>query len=833
MVPQRSEPFAGLMRDVRLALRRLRRAPLFSAVIVTTLAVGIGANTAIFSLVKGILLDPLPYDEPDRLVTVQASARGQGSEVMPQSAALHFTYEDHATLIERIGLWRRSVVTVLGVDEPRELEAILVTAGTLPTLGVQPAVGRLFRPADDTAGAPGTVVLDHAYWQSQFGGDPGAIGQAITVLGEPREIIGVLPRGFRFLDEQPAVYLPFRYDRSSVTVSNFTLSSVARLKPGVTIEAATADLARLLPVAVAQFPGGLTLEFLEEAQAAPRLRPLHESIVGNVGTVLWVLLGTVGVTLLIACANVATLLLVRTEGRERELAVRTAIGAGGRQLTLQLLVESMLFGVLGGLGGVALAYGGLRLVTAMAPADLPRLDAVAIDGWVLGFTLALALLSGVLFGVFPAIRVGRLDIVGALKEGARGGDGAPSRQRTRHALVVGQIALALVLLVAAGLMIRTVQGIRSARLGFRDPSHVLLVTVTVPARDAEDPGEVARRHERIARRLEELPGVASVGPSTSAPMDGRGGFDPIHVEDFPTRDGRMPPIRRFKWIGGGYFETIGNPIVAGRALSWDDIHARRRVLMVTEDFAREYWDTPAEAVGKRIGTGTAPGNWREIVGVVGAVRDDGVTQGRVPVVYWPMLIEDYWPDMMGREPFIQRSMRYAIRSDRVGTPEFLDAVKQVVWSFQPTQALTTAETLQDIVRRSMARTAFTLVMLSLAAVLALMLATVGVYGAIAHTVSQRTREIGLRIALGADPGTVIGMILRQGLALAVLGVTAGLVAAFWLTELMTGLLVDVAPTDAPTYAIVAAGLTAVAVVATYLPARRAAHVDPIEALKAE
>ena len=825
------EAVANLARDLRIALRRLGRAPLFGAVVVLTLAVGIGANTAIFSLVKGILLDPLPYPEPERLVSVLASAPGQGQDELRQSAALHLAYEDEAELVERIGLWRQTSVTMLGFDEPVQLSAMLVTDGTLPALRVRPAIGRLFRHEDDIPEAPATAVVSHAYWQSQFGGEQDIIGRTIDVSGRRREIIGVLPRGFRFLDLEPAIYLPFRLDRSTITVSSFTISSLVRLKPDVTLEEATADLARLVPRAVEKFPGGLTQAFLDEARMTPVLRPLKDTVVGDVGTILWTLLGTVGITLLIACANVANLVLVRAEGRQREFAVRTAIGAGGRRLAGQLLVESLVLGLLGGLGGLALAFGGLRLVVAMAPPELPRLNAVTIDGWTLGFTAVLSVLSGILFSLWPMLQVGRVDLITALKEGGRSGDGS-DRNRTRSALVVGQIALALVLLVAAGLMIRSAQAIRSANAGFTDPEQVLILGVTVSGADVADPSEVAERHELISRRLTEVPGVTTVGLSSSVAMDGGGGFDPVYVEDFPLPDGQLPPTRRFKWIGEGYFESMGNPLVAGRSLTWADIHSRARVLVVTEDFAREYWGAPADALGKRIGTGQAAGNWRQIIGVVGNVRDDGVTQGSVPVIYWPMLLKDFWAEESG-QLFVARTMRYAIRSPRVGTPEFLESLKAAVWSVQPQQALTSARTMQDIVRGSMARTAFALAMLSLAAAVALLLAAVGVYGVLSHAVMQRTREIGVRIALGAESSTVIGMVLWQGLMMSTIGVTSGLIAAFWLTRLMSGLLVDVGPLDVATYAVVSACLMAVALAASYLPARRASRVDPIAALRAE
>ncbi len=824
---------ADLIQGLRLSFRRLRRAPAFSVIVILTLGVGIGANTAIFSLVKGILLDPLPYDEPEQLVAIQSSAPGVGEDILPQSPAVHFTYEDEARLLESFGLYRVSTVTVRGFDEPVRTPAMFMTAGTLPTLRARPLLGRLFSVEDDTPGTPLTVILSYAYWQSQYGGDPGVIGRTIDINGRAREIIGVLPKGFRLVQYDPALFFPYRFDRSELTVSNFSYLHVARLKEGVTIEAATADLARLLPVAVEKFPGGLTLAFLEEAQAAPLLRPLRETIVGDVGDVLWVLLGTVGIILLIACANVANLFLVRSESRERELAVRSAIGAKRRQISGQYLVESVLLGLLGGAIGLGLAYGGLRLLVAIAPADLPRLDEVSLDAVVLCFTLGISVLSGLVFGLFPVLRWGRVDLVGALKEGGRGGGPSRERSRTRNALVVGQVTLALVLLVGSGLMIRSFQQIRRADPGFRNPEQVLVLGVTVPGSVAENADEVAQTHELIARRLAEVPGVLSVGSSSSVTMDGRGGYDPIFVEDFPLSEGQLPPIRRFKWIGPGYFDAMGNPVVAGRTLTWADLRNRSRVIMVTENFAREYWGDPTNAIGRRIGTGMAAGSWREIIGVVGDVRDDGITQDPVAVIYWPMLLEDFWADQRGDEPFVTRTQRYAIRSSRVGTAAFLSETKDAVLSILPNQPLTSVQTLSELLRDSMARTSFTLVMLGIAAAVALLLATVGIYGVISYVVSQRTREIGVRIALGAESARVTGMVLKQGLLLAGVGVTLGLVAAYGLTRLMTGLLFGVSAVDPLTYVVVAVCLSGVALLASYVPARRASRVDPMEALRIE
>jgi predicted permease len=826
-------PVADVLRDLRLAVRRLRRAPLFGAVVALTLGIGIGANTAIFSVVKGILLDPLPYDDPGRLVTVNSAAPGIGEEILPQSVAVHYTYEEESQALESVGLWNFFDVNVTGYDEPVRVPAIFVTAGTLPTLRVRPLIGQLFSAEHTVDGAPYSVVLSYGYWQSQFGGDPQILGQTIEINGELREIIGVLPRGFRFLQHEPAVYLPYQFDRSTLIVSNFSFFSIGRLKPGVTIESATADLARLLPIAVENFPGGLTMEFLEEAQAAPALRPLKQDIVGDVGEILWVLLGTVGIILLIACANVANLFLVRAEARSRELAVRTAIGAKRSQVTGQYLVESVLLGVLGGVVGLGLAYYGLQLLVAIAPEDLPRLAEVSLDPVVLLFTLTISVLSGLAFGLFPVLRVGRIDLVNALKEGGRGGGAGRERNRARSALVVGQITLALVLMIGSGLMIRSFQEIREADPGFRNPKEILVLGITVPTASVEDPEEVAQTHELIARRLADVNGVESVGPSTSVTMDGRGGFDPIFVEDFPLPEGQLPPLRRFKWVGGGYHEAMGNRVIAGRTLTWADIQRRARMLVVTENFAREYWGDPASAIGKRIGTGTVPGSWREIIGVVGDVRDSGITQDPVATVYWPMLVDDYFAELRGDEILVVRTLFYAIRSSRVGTQAFLTEIKQAVWSILPDRPLTNVETMDEILRGHTARTSFTLVMLGIAAAVALLLAVVGVYGVISYVVSQQTREIGIRIALGAGVGSVTGMVLKHGLFLAGIGVALGLAAAYGLTRLMTGLLFGVSPVDPLTYAVVAGSLIVVALLACYLPARRAAGVDPMEALRSE
>lgn len=749
------------------------------------------------------------------------------------SPSVNFTIEDESPVVESIGIWNLGSVTILGGEEPRRVQTVTMTAGVLRALRVQPILGRYFTAEDDTPGTPRTILISHAYWQSEYGGDARVIGRTLTIDDVPREIIGVMPADFRFFTNDPVIYFPFRFNRANLFVGNFMYPCVARMREGVTAEEARADFMRVLPIAVERYPGGLTMELLEQAQADMIIRPLRDEIVGDVGSVLWVLLGSVGIILLIACANVANLFLVRSEARERELAVRSAMGAERSQITGQFLVESTVLGLLGGALGLGLAYAGLRLLVSIAPSDLPRMEEITLDPTVLLFALGISLFSGLFFGLFPVFRYGRIHLVSALKEGGRGSGAGRERHRVRNGLVVAQTALALVLLVGSGLMIRSFQTLRQVNPGFQSAEEVLAVRLTIPSTQVSDPWDAAAAHELIARRMEEISGVTSVGLSTSITMDGAGGYDPIWVEDFPLPDGQIAPLRRFKWTGPGYHETMQNPVIAGRSYTWDDVHNRLVVVVVTENLAREYWGEPADAVGRRIGTGQAPGHWFEIIGVVGDVRDDGITQPATAVVYWPMALERWWPEMRGDAPFVPQTHTFVIRSSRVGMPDFLPDLRAAVSSVNPNLPFTTVRTLDSILAGSMARTSFTLVMLGIAATVALLLGIIGIYGVISYVVSQRTRELGVRIALGAEGRQIVRMVLKQGLVLAGVGAVVGLGSAYGLTRLMTALLYGVSPTDPLTYGLVAVALVAIALLASYLPARRAASVDPMEALRAE
>jgi predicted permease len=799
-------------RDLRHAVRVLRRSPGFTAVAVLTLALGIGATTAIFSVVYGVLLKPLPFREPERLVGLYHRGPGANLPVMNQGEATWFVYRDNQRAFEGIGAWDGRRLSVTGRGEPERVEALAVTDRLLPVLGIQPMLGRAFTPDDDTPGRPLRVMLTHGYWQRAFGGAPEVVGQSLQIEGAPAEVIGVLSPSFKFLRTDPALLVPLQLDRADETNVSFGFQALGRLKPGTTLDQANADVARMIPIVVQKAPRH------EAFRLEPNVRPLAQDVIGDVGRLLWILLATVGVVLLIACVNVANLFLVRAEGRQQELAVRAALGASRGRIARALLAESVALGLAGGAVGLLLAEAALGLLRRIAPATLPRVDEIALDPAVLLFALAVSLVTGLLFGSIPVLRVGtgRAD---ALKEGGRGSSDGRGRQRTRSVLAAAEVAMALVLLVVSGLMIRTFVAMRGVEPGFVHPEAVQTFRIAVPQRLVEDAQHAARLHEQIAGRLAQVPGVASVGLSSSITMDGEDNGNPLFVEHVGAREGELPALRRFKTAGPGYFETMGNPVVAGRAPAWSDVFPERRVVVLSENLAREYWPTPADALGKRVRTGGT--TWYEVVGVVGDERDDGLNQPPTPIVYWPLVNDSY----------MSSALSYSVRSARVGTPGFLRELQQAVWSVNPDLPLANVQTLDQIRAESMAQTSFAMVMLAIAAVVALLLGTVGIYGVIAYVAAQRTREVGIRMALGAQTGDVRRLFLRYGLLLTGAGITLGIGVALALTRVMSALLFGVGATDPATYAVVSGVLAAIALFATWIPARRASRIDPMAALR--
>jgi predicted permease len=824
---------AMLNDQLRQILRRLCRAPLFTAITLVTLAVGVGANTVIFSVVEGVLLKPLPYPHPEQLIGVWHTAPGIGFQELNMSPSIYFIDREQNTTLQDIGAYDSDSMDVTGAGEAEHVPGLDVTDGTLPILGVRPTLGRLFTRRDDSPGAPETVLLSYGYWQRKFGRAASVIGRSITVDGKPREIIGVLPRGFHFLDEQDAALIvPFQWDRSKTTLGNFSERALARLKPGVTLAQASADLARLLPVVLRSFPppDGFSASIFEKARMGPNLRPLKQDVVGDVGNVLWVLMGSIALVLLVACANVANLLLVRVEGRRQELAIRSALGAGWGRITAELLCESVILGFAGTFVGVVLAYAALRALVAIAPTGLPRIHEIGVDVPVMLFALGLALFTSLLIGFIPVLKYAGASVNGGLREGGRALSQSRERHRARKTLVVVQVALALVLLICSGLMIRTFRALMHVSPGFVAPDEVQTFRFNIPETQIpeSEPERVTRTDEEILNKLAGIAGVSAVSFSTAIPLDGRDSNDVVYAQDHVYGEGELPPVRRFKFISPGFFTTLGTRLVSGRDLTWTDIYQKRPVAIISENLARQYWHDANGAVGKRIRVASTD-DWREIVGVVQDMHDDGVGQPAPSSVYWPIMLDHF----EGQRQTLRRNIAFALRSSRAGSRTFMKEVQDRVWSVDSDVPLADISTLGEFYRKSMARTSFTLVMLCVAGGMALLLGIVGIYGVISYSISQRTREIGIRMALGAQRNTLTALFVRQGLWLTGIGVGCGLVVAFVVMRLMSSLLFNVSPVDPITYVAITTGVMATAYLACYLPSRRAATVDPVNALRAE
>lgn len=806
------------------------RAPMFTVVTLVTIAIGVGANSAIFSVTNGVLLKPLPYPEPERLMSVWQTAPGIGITDLEASPSDYFTFREENRTFQQFGIWTRDSVSVTGLAAPEQVRGLDVTSGALEALGVQPALGRWFTLKDETHGSPETVILTYGYWQRKFGGDASVIGRRIVADGKAREIIGVMPQTFRFLDEKPDLIFPFQFERAKVVLGNFSYQCIARLKPGITLAQANADVARMIPMVNAKFPPppGFSVKLFEEARIQPSLRPLKQDVIGDLAKVLWVLMASIGVVLLIACANVANLLLVRAEGRQQEFAIRSALGAGPAHIAREFLVESVFLGLLGGAAGLGLAYGALRLLARLAPASLPRLENIALDPLVLLFTLALSLAAGVLFGLIPIFKFAAPSVMTALRAGGRTLSQSKETHRARNALVVLQVALAAILLISAGLMIRTFQALRNVQPGFAGPRELQTLAVFIPESQVKEPDRVVRMQQEILRKVSAIPGVSSAAFAHSVPTDGNNSTDVLYAENRPYAEGKLPPLRRFKFIAPGFFQTMGTRLIAGRDITWTDIYDHRLVVMVSENMARELWRDPAAAIGQRIREGMKD-PWREIVGVVADIHSDGADHKAPTTVYWPVMMKNFW----GNETFIQRRSVFAIRSSRAGSQSFIKEIRQAVWSVNPDVPLAGIRTMEQVYRGSMARSSFTLVMLAIAGGMALLLGIIGIYGVISYSVSQRTREMGIRIALGAQGAGLKAMVVRHGVLLAAIGVALGLITAAALTRVLSSLLFEVSPLDPATYCGVSAGLLAAAAAASYIPAHRASVVNPIEALRAE
>ncbi|MGA2429182.1 MAG: ABC transporter permease [Candidatus Acidiferrum sp.] len=823
------------MREFRSQLkqvfRRLGRAPMFTAITLITLAAGVGGNTVVFSVLEGVLLKPLPYPHSEDLVGVWQKAPGLNIQALNIAPSTYFIFREQNKSFIDVGVYNGDSVSITGVAEPEQVSALDVTDGTLPLLGVNPILGRTFSRQDDSAGAPLTAVLTYGYWRRKFSADPAIIGRTIIADGKPRQIIGVLPKTFHFLDRDDITMIfPMQWDRNHTNLGNYSFRALARLKPGVTLQQANTDIDRLQPVVLSTFPAppGFSLKLFETAQIGPNIHPLKEDVVGDVGNTLWILMASIGMVLLIACANVANLLLVRVEGRRQELAVRAAIGATRGRIAAELLLESVVLGLLGSVLGLGFAYAAIRLLVALAPAGLPRIHDVTINGPVLLFTLLVSLFASALFGCIPVLKYAGVRLNAGIREGGRAISQSREQHRARGVLVVVQVALALVLLICSGLMIRTFRALTTVDPGFSKPAEVQAFDIYINPPQVPDREQVVRMDEAILNKIKAIPGVSSVSWGAGVPMDGNSSNDPIFVAERTYSEGELPPLRRFKRAAPGFLETLGTPLIAGRLFTWADTYQHLPVAVVSENFAREYWPNPADALGKRIRVATTD-DWREIVGVVADVFDDGVSQHAPTTIYWPVMRNKF----EGQDEDVVRGATFAIRTSRAGSENLMKDVREAVWSINPNLPLSNVNTLDYYYRRSIARTSFTLIILGVAGSMALLLGVVGIYGVIAYSVSQRTREIGIRMALGAQTQTLTGMFVRHGMRLTGIGVAFGVVTSIVVMRLMSSLLFKVSPMDPFTYVAVCAGLLVPAWLASYVPSRRVATVDPVEALRTE
>ena len=816
--------------QLRQILRRLRRAPMFTLVTLVTLAAGVGANTAVFSVLEGVLLKPLQYPHPEELVGVWHRAQAFHNTRLNMAPSNYFIYREQNRTLQDIGLYHGDSVSVTRLAEPEQVPALDVTDGILPILGIKPMLGRLFDRTDTSSGSPDTVILTYGYWQRKFSGDPSIIGSTVTVDAKPRQIIGVMPEKFHFLDLQdPGLILPIQFDRNKIHLGEFSYEGLARLKPGMTVADANADVARMLPIVWGAFPTppGFSLELFKQAHVVADVCPLSQDVVGDVGNFLWVLMGSIAIVLLIACANVANLLLVRVEGRQQELAIRAALGASHGRLAGDLLFESVVIGLLGSVLGLGVAWAALRGLVAMSPTGLPRLHEIRIDAAVLIFNLAVSLIASLLFGSIPVLKYAGVRIGTGLREGGRTLSQSRERHRARNTLVVVQVGLAVVLLICSGLMIRTFRALTHVSAGFERPAEVQTFQVTIPEADVADPEKVTHMQEAILRNLEAISGVSSAAFAQSVPMDGNSWSDPVYAQDRNYNEGELP-VRRFKFVSPGLFGNLGIPLLAGRDFTWTDVYQKIPVAIVSENFARDYWRDPANALGKEIRVSTKD-DWRQIVGVVGNIHDDGMSQDAPEITYWPTFMNRFESDPVQ----IRRTVVFTIRSPRAGSESLMKEARQAVWSVDANLPLAKVRVLDYYYNRSMARTSFTLVMLAIAGGMALLLGTIGLYGVIAYSVTQRTREIGIRIAVGAQRSELTGMFVRHGLLLAGAGVVCGIVVASAAMRLLRSLLFHVNPVDPLTYVLVCAGLIAICAVASYVPSLAATTVNPVEALRAE
>ena len=814
--------FDTALQDVRFGARSLRRNPAFAAIAILTLALGIGANAAIFSVVNTVLLRPLPWSEPDRAVMIWSKWTAFDKTWVATGEVVD--YRRRAQTLSEVAAWGEGQVNLTGDGDPERVAAASVTANLFPTLGVGAMMGRTFSAAQDVRNGPNVVVLGHALWSRRYAADPGIVGRTIQINGDAYEVTGVMPPGFvlptDYQNPEPSqLWLPQQMDPASTDHGSHGLYAVGRLKPGATVEQAADELHG---IAVAMTNEGL---YPKQMQFDTVVLSLTDEVVGSVRRAIWLLFGAVAFLLLIACANVANLLLARAEGRQREIAVRAALGASGFRVMRQLLTESLVLTGIATVVGLALAFAGVRFVGWWNPANVPRVADVAVNLRVLLFTAAVAVFTSLAFSLAPAVRALRVDLTDSLKDGAQGASSGGGRQRFRHALVVVEMALAVVLLVGAGLMLRSLWALQRVQLGF-DPSQVLTMRLSLPAASYQTPEQVVDFYNRLLDRVRALPGVRAAGAVRALPLGSTIGDFGLRVEGFTPTPGTGA---KGDWqiATPGYLEAMGERVIRGRGITADDKTDTMLVALVNEEMVRRYW-AGRDPIGGRfqIGGGVPNRPFVTVVGIVANVRHNGITEGVKEKFYVP---HTQWHKSVGNAI---RSMTLVMKAQ--GDPRALTStVRQTIRELDANLPVAGIRTMDDVVAATLSAPRFTGMLLGVFAVLALVLSAIGIYGVLSYVVSRRTREIGIRVAIGAGRGQVLRLVLGSGVGLALVGIVLGLAAAASLSRLMTTLLHDVQPGDPATYAAVAAALTVVAIAASLIPAWRATRVDPVRALKAE
>ncbi|HKQ78547.1 MAG TPA: ABC transporter permease [Blastocatellia bacterium] len=804
----------SLLQDLRYGARMLLKKPGFTLIAVITLALGIGANTAIFSVVNAVLLRPLPFAEPDRLVMI----REMKVPDFPQfaiSPANFLDYQKQNTVFERLVAMRPVTFNLTGAGDPERLRGMSLTSGFCAMLGVQPQIGRDFLPEEDQPGRDNVVILSHGLWQRRFGGDPKILNQEISLDGRAYTVVGVMPSTFQFLDRTSEIWAPISFTPQQVQHrGGHSLSrAIGQLKPGVTLDQARAEMSAIAERLALQYPD-------TNKGWNVRIWSLLDFTVGSVKPALLVLLVAVAFVLLIACANVANLLLARAAGRRKEIAIRTAMGAGRWRIVRQLLIESALLALVGGIAGLFLAKWGLDLLLTLAPQNLPRMNDVSLDGRVLAFTAAITLLTGMVFGLVPALQSSKPNLNEVMKDAGRGSTEAGGRRFVRSALVVVEIAAALVLLVGAGLLINSFWRLQKVDPGFK-PDNALTVSVALPRRKYPEGNQQSAFFQRLLEKVSAAPGVRMVGATSLLPLSNDDFVSSFGIQGRPSPQPGVGRNTNFFSVSADYFKAMGIPLIRGRLFTEHDTAESPRVAVINETMAKRIFPDE-ETLGKRITFDTRGNNpeWFEIVGVVGDVKHYGLDQETTMQTY---------------EPYTQQpasSMTLVVRATN-DQANLTAEIRNAVLALDKEQPISAIGELNQLVSTSVAQQRFSMLLLGVFAAAAMLLAAVGIYGVLSYAVTQRMREIGIRMAFGAGRTDVLRLVVGHGMTLTGIGVAAGLGAAFLLTRLMTTLLFGVSATDLATFSLIALLLSTVALLACWIPARRATKVDPMIALRGE